>query len=248
MIDKSKIKVIIWDVDGTLYQSDPAVGQVFEESRRELLEKYWHRPYDSELKAVFHAFKQKHKSTTKTLAVMTGLDIKDITRYTESKLRVRRRLSRDPKLIKLFTKLKHLHHLVLRNGGRDETLNILKLLGLNQIKVSDRHELGPFLKVWGAVDNFHQTKPHLDVFDRAKLWIYKHLFWQSDQKISHQDINQIAGQVLMVGDKPEVDLKPAKEVGFQTAWAWADPKTVDKPDYVDVCLPTIYDLVKIFNP
>lgn len=247
MINKNKIKVVIWDVDGTLYQGDPAVGQVFEQSRQELLEKHWSRPYHLELKEVFKTFKQRHKSSTKTLSVMTGLDIKEITQYIETKLHLRRNLTKDPKLVNLFNQLSHLHHLVLRNGGHDETLNILKLLGLHQIKVNPEHELGPFFKVWGAVDDFHQTKPNLDVFDRVKLWIYKQFFWEKDQKITHQNINKVADRVLMVGDKPEVDLKPAKEVGFQTAWAWTDPKTVEKPDYVDICLPTVYDLADIIN-
>ncbi len=245
MIDKEKIEVIVWDVDGTLYQSDATIRRFFEESRRELLEAHWQRPYDNELKKFYLAFKKKYKSTTQTLSVMTGLSLQEVTQHVEAKLRKGRRLSPDPRLIKMFRQLSHLTHLALRNGGREETLHILEQLGLNQVKFDDQHQLGPFLKVWGSVDDFHLTKPCSGVFDQVKLWIYENCFYRPGDKVTSRTIDKIAPRVLMIGDKPEVDLKPAKEVGFQTALAWSNLPLSKLPDYVDVVLPTVYDLEKI---
>ncbi len=247
MLNKNRRKVIVWDVDGTLYQSDPKVKQAFKETRQELLEKYWHRSYQKELKELFQTFKKRHKSTTQTLAVMTGLSIDEVNDYVEAKLRNQRSLSPDPKLLEMFKQLRSFYHLALRNGGQEETLNILRLLGLDQLKVNKSYDLGPFLKVWGTVDSFHQTKPHLDVFDRVKLWIYKHLFYQEGQKITPQAVESMVDQILMVGDKPEVDLKPAKEAGFQTAWAWTNSSPLETPEYVDITLPQVYDLGRILT-
>ncbi len=247
MIDKEKIEVIVWDVDGTLYKSDATIHHVFEEMRRKLLEKYWQRPYEGELKNLFLEFKERYKSTTQTLAVLTGLSLSEVTEKVESRLRKERHLSTDPRLVRMFRRFSHLTHLALRNGGREETLHILEQLGLNEVRVDDHYQLGPFLKVWGSIDDFYLTKPCPGVFDRVKLWIYKNLFYQPGEKVTSQTIDQIAAQVLMVGDKPEVDLKPAKEVGFQTALAWSDLSSSKLPDYVDVALPTVYDLERVLD-
>ncbi len=245
MIDKEKIKVIVWDVDGTLYKSDATIHHVFEEVRQELLEKYWQRPYEGELKDLFLEFKEKYKSTTQTLAVLTGLSLNEVTEEVESRLRKERHLSMDPKLVRMFRRFSHFTHLALRNGGRKETLHILNQLGLGQVKISSQHQLGPFLRVWGSVDDFHLTKPCSGVFDQVKLWIYKNCFYRPGNKVTSRAIDKIAPKVLMIGDKPEVDLKPAKEVGFQTALAWSNLPLSKLPDYVDVVLPTVYDLEKI---
>ncbi|NOY15281.1 MAG: HAD family hydrolase [bacterium] len=235
---KNKIKVIIWDVDGTLYKNDPLVGPVFEQTRQELLEKYWQRSYKEELKSIFEAYKEKYKSATKALSVLTGLSLREVNQYVESRLKDSRSLQKDKKLIKMFRQMPNIHHLALRNGGKKETLHILDLLGLGQVKLPYPAEFGPFIKVWGTVDDFNEVKPNLVVFDQVKLWVFKNLFWDGKSRLSLSAINGISDQVLMVGDRDEVDLSGAKEVGFKTALVWSQTK--EKKDYIDWLVDDVY--------
>jgi putative hydrolase of the HAD superfamily len=56
-------------------------------------------------------------------------------------------------------------------------------------------------------------------------------------------------ECIMVGDKPEMDLKPAKEMGFATVWMrrgdWASRRKAKKFKYVDYEISRISDLLRI---
>ncbi len=236
---KTEIKVIIWDVDGTLYKSQPKTTAKFESIRRRLLEKVWRQDYQPELKALLNNYKQKYKSTTKALAITAGLSLEEITRHVEGHFK-NRPLNTDPTLIKMFQKLTPFYHLAFRNGSQAETKKIITLLGLNKIKYPYPTELGPFYKVWGTIDNFQTLKPDPFVFDYLKLWIFRNFFWNQKEKVTIDSINRTAGRVLMVGDRPEVDLKPAKTAGFKTALVWNQNKT--SLDYVDWSVADVYHL------
>jgi len=58
-------------------------------------------------------------------------------------------------------------------------------------------------------------------------------------------------ECMMVGDKPEMDLKPTKEMGFTTVWMkkgdWASRRKEKKFKYVDYEIIKISDLLHIFG-
>jgi len=246
MKNKTAIKIIIWDVDGTLYPSQPGtrafnpVAAVFDQAKQALTRQYWQQPYKPYLVKLFNQYKRKYHSTTKTLAVITNQSLSKVNKYIETRLKDRH-LSPDPRLIKCFKQLDTFYHLALRNGGRAETLRILKMLGLDQITYPYPTQLGPFLKVWGAVDDFHEVKPAPFVFDQVKIWVYRHFFNQPGKPVSYRLVNQAIKQVLVVGDRPKVDLKPAKMAGFQTALVWHQ---AEKLNYIDYQFKTIYHLCR----
>ena len=239
----NNLKFIIWDVDGTLYKSDSSVGQIFKSTRQTLLEKHWGFPYQK-LEPVFNHYKQKYHSATKTLSLLTDLTLSQTNDFIEQQL-ANRHLKTDPELKKTFYSLSKFYHLALRNGGRNETIKILKLLGLDTIKYPYPTQLGPFIKVWGTVDDFNTTKPDPFIFDKIIFWLIKRFYPHTPP--TPKLIRTLASQTLMVGDRPEVDLFPAKQAGFHTALVWADPSP-PQPSYIDLVLTTPYQLPQILTP
>ncbi|HCS78352.1 TPA: hypothetical protein DIV55_01265, partial [Patescibacteria group bacterium] len=57
-----------------------------------------------------------------------------------------------------------------------------------------------------------------------------------------------AAQHLMIGDRVEVDLIPAKKLGMRTCWVtWKNIPQTPESEMVDVCISTIYELAKLFD-
>jgi len=58
-------------------------------------------------------------------------------------------------------------------------------------------------------------------------------------------------ECMMVGDKPEMDLKPTKEMGFTTVWMkrgdWASRRKAKKFKYVDYEISKLSDLLRIIK-
>lgn len=246
MMKKIKnIKVIVWDVDGTLYRSTPELSRLVKRKEVELLR----RVKEISLAAAARLFDEKkkiHKSGTMALVKLGCGDIAFVGRKTEV-LNRGKFIKKDPKLLEVFKKLFQFRHIAVRNGTLKETVKTLHALGLgavfrintiNDTKSNDRsslchgdsldrrygYPLGPFERIFSTVDHFRTVKPDPVVF--KKILEYTKL---------------PANQHLIVGDRFEVDLVPAKKLGMKTCLVWSQS---DDPS-VDISIKRVYDIVKI---
>jgi len=242
------IKVLIWDVDGTLYQS-PSYYQAIAQNEIGLLAKV-KGISKGEAAQLLKEKKKIYKSATKTLVKLGCGDISEVGRQIEVEDK-ERYFKKDPKLLEVFKKLTQFRHLTLRNGTFKGTIETLKTLGLDELQlerldqkqksgtvdITDRRDrahlrvgseasFGPFERVFGVVDDFGTVKPDPIVFE--KILEYTGL---------------PASQHLMIGDRVEVDLVPAKKLGMKTCLAWS--KSNDPS--VDVSISEVYDIVNLVN-
>ena len=241
MVKKLKnIKVLVWDVDGTLYQT-PA--EFYNQ-----LHQFWVGEVKKKLgvsfekaEEIYYQNKKKYLSSTLTLKALGIGEEKEILIKSETIVKGKKFIKKDPKLVGLFRKLKNFRHLALRNGTRRETIARLELLGLierekrGKYLSTERNDrsypclehsggLGPFERVFGTVDDFGTVKPDEKVF--KKILEYTKL---------------PADQHLMIGDRVEVDLMPAKKLGLRTCLVWSESNDPS----VDIWIKRVYDIVKI---
>lgn len=232
------IKVLVWDVDGTLYQSIPDYSFLVEKKEYELLSRVKKIPLVV-AKKLLREKKKIYKSATKTLVKLGCGDFRFVGRETETEDKAKF-IKKDPRLLEVFKELIDFRHLALRNGALKGTMEILEALGLGEFlpaaKSSGRLPLrqnqnlahhdglsfGPFEKVFGTIDNFGTVKPDPVIFEKILEYT-----------------GSPASQHLMIGDRVEVDLVPAKKLGMRTCLVWG------KSEIADVSIPTVYDIVKV---
>jgi len=199
MFKPDKVKVIVWDVDGTWYRN--SVGLVDEEIKQrclliaDLLKVSFEEAVELEEKTV-----KDIKSHTKTVSKLTGLSIIDVLNRVSAKIDRSKFLMRDEKLIKMFEGLKGYRQVVLSNMRRESLLRTMEILGLDK-------SIFDFLVL---PDETGVTKPDLRAFkmvlEKTGLKPSEHLF---------------------VGDREEVDIVPAKRFGMQTCFVWGKSKEAD---------------------
>lgn len=209
-----QIVVLIWDFDGTLYKPNPELWKAVREAEyRTIME---HTGWDGE-KTVAE-FKKLHKivypSATEVTAILCGIPIAQAAIKMEQYFDRRDYLARDEKLIVMFKKLSRFRHFTLANGVRERHRETLKILG---IPANTFEEMV-------TSDTVGVTKPHPNGF----LYILK-------------KTGLPPAQHLMIGDRPKVDLEPAKNLGIKTCLVWS--KTLDPSS--DVVVPTVYDVARI---
>lgn len=125
-------------------------------------------------------------------------------------------LSRDERLIELFKKLTGYRHIILANGVIRRHKETLKVLGVPP----ETFELYVTSEVVGT------TKPHPEGFQYV-------LNYTKLPPSSH----------LMIGDREQVDLVPAKKLGMRTCMVWSEKKSI----IADATLPTVYDITGILT-
>lgn len=191
----SGVSVCIWDFDGTLYKTTPALSNAIIEADYTLVMKHtgWSR---EKTIAEFHKiFKVVTPSSTETAAKLAGISVKDAAIECEQYKDRRMFLSRDDKLAGLFSSLSRFTHYMLVNGIQEKVKESLELLG---VPVSLFKEIVT-AEVVGV------NKPQLDGFryimDKTGL-----------PPASH----------MMIGDREPVDLIPAKSLGMRTCLVWSD--------------------------
>lgn len=222
-----QIKSIIWDVDSTLYRPIPELKPEFDSLFFEYLKIHLPQLSEDERKDRFAAAKKITKASTAALAKLTHQPLTVPAEFIERRSSKNQRLQADPKLINMFRKLlqnPELRQFALRDGTTKDTFVILQKLGLGQIKQRNC-EFGPFVKVIGCFDYLNDTKPNLAVFR----------YFLETFKLSPQE-------TLSVGDRVEIDLIPAKQLGLQTALVWSEENKENLPKEVDYVLSTVYDL------
>jgi len=208
-----KIKVLVWDLDGTLYQEVP---QMKKEIHNNVLKAIAKNQSVSLLKAeeLFkEAYLQLHSSTRTLLHFGVNRDyVLSGDWYNQAQLKY---LQKDPRLVKVFEKLAHLKHIINTNSERSVALKKLKILDL---------DLSIFDKIFTSTEMRGKVKPDPYSFQLVlqftKLESSYHLF---------------------IGDSLGKEIIPAKELGMKTCLLW------DQSEVADLSLPTVYDMVELFQ-
>lgn len=206
------IKVLIWDFDGTVYKRIPELFNEIRESEYKVISSYTGWPREKIIVEFKKLYDVNHSGTT-TAALLCGITTAQAAVEGERYINRFKYIGRDELLIEMFDKLKHFSHYMLVNGVKAKTEIFLKHLGLDPTL---------FTEIVTS-ETVGVNKPELAGFQyilgKTGLPPEKH---------------------LMIGDREEVDLAPAKKLGMMTCLVW---KTDGK--VAGISLPTVYDVVKL---
>lgn len=195
----TEIHVLIWDFDGTLYRSVPAFHTMILEAAYRVVMKHTGWDLEKTIKEFNKVYKVTTPSSTETAAKLAGLTIAQAAIECElSKEDRGKYISRDERLIEMFSKLSGYTHYILANGIREKILPALSILGVSQ---------NIFREIVTS-EIVGVTKPQPDGF----LYIMK-------------KTGLAAHEHLMIGDREAVDLVPAKSLGMKTCYVWSDEQS-----------------------
>lgn len=224
---KSNIKLIIWDVDGTLYQSNPELADQYRRAHEIMFKEKFPLKSERELFEEFNLIKAQTKSSTQALANMGFGSLVEVEQQLEQYLETNKFIRPNEKLVAFFSRLTRnypIRHWAVRNGFTDSTFERLSLIGFEK---DSNGRYGPFEKVIGVFDTYQVAKPSIVVFsDLLRM------------------SNVAPHTILSVGDRIEIELTPAKALGMQTALITYG-KTVEKTKDVDYIIQTPFDIESI---
>jgi len=214
----SDIKVLVWDFDSTLYRPQPELFTAVREAEYRVIMDHtgWLR------EKAMQEFKKLHKvvtpSGTQVTANLAKIPVVAAARETENYFDRRKYLAKDVKLIALFQKLVNFQHLMVPNGTKEKIAKTLEVLGVPMATFQT------FITPEQTLVTKPNSKPFELVLDYTKL---------------------PAAQHLMIGDRVEVDLVPAKKLGMRTCWvSWKENREVPN-DLVDATVSTIYEITSL---
>lgn len=189
MTDFRSVRVIIWDVDGTLYKAEDLGSKVNESAYRAIMEVL---SVSREVAiARFHEVHPRETvSATEAVARICGISTGDAAKRTDRYLDRMRLIARDEKLVVLFQKLAMFSHYILGNGSQELIAQALPVLGL---------DTGIFKEIVTS-EIVGRNKPDLAG--------YRYIMEKTGLPPDAH---------LMVGDRPVVDLSGAKALGMKTA-------------------------------
>lgn len=227
------LKAIIFDVDGTLYESVPALNEGIYDYWVKQVAHLKHLSYE-DAEVLYKKMQGEYKSSTRALEVLGLGDAPSIIRQAERNFSrfVRQYVKPDRKLVKLIKKLRGQFSIyTLRNGTKTGTRIRLQKLGFENKRPSHAKGFGPFDDILPTVE-LGIMKPDSSVFENAI-------------KI----IGVPAEEIVVIGDRPEVDLVPAKKVGMKTVWvSWGKQGNsgANIPG-VDWVIESIYELEELVS-
>ena len=198
------IRALIFDMDGTLYESDALDAQYVEAvdgyiaerlglSRKEARERFNAKRAELQ-KQLGHA-----PTTTGTMAAL-GFDLDEWIAWRDARLRPEDALDRDERLRSFLRKLKRCHVLaVVTNNSMEMARRTLAAIGIEDL----------FPHVF-TIQDMGLIKPDPEIYRRAA-----------------EAIGAPPEQCLSIGDRPAIDLEPAAAVGMKTFLA-AGPRDIYK--------------------
>lgn len=211
------IHVLIWDFDGTLYKPIPDLWRDVREAEYHVIADHteWER---EKVLAEFNAlYKVKLASATQVVAKLANISVMQAATEMEPYYDRTKYLARDEQLIALFQKFSAYTHYLLVNGIQKKISEALTTLGLSQslfVEIVTSEIVG---------DNKPSPKGFLYILDKTKLPPEQH---------------------LMIGDRIDVDLTPAKTLGMKTCLVtWGEAPHVSG----DATVPTVYDLANLLG-
>jgi len=224
---KSSIKLIIWDVDGTLYQSSPELANQYRRAHETMFKEKFPLKSEKELFEEFNLIKSQTKSSTQALVTMGFGSLVEVEQQLEQYFETNKFIRSNEKLVAFFSRLTRnypIRHWAVRNGFTGSTFERLSIIGFEK-KLDG--SIGPFEKVIGVFDTYEVAKPSFIVFnDLLRM------------------SNLAPHTILSVGDRIEIELTPAKALGMQTALVTYG-KSVEKTKDVDYIIQTPFDIESI---
>ncbi len=187
------IKVIIFDLDGTLYKSKE-IAEKFARAAHYTLSKFKNIPLDDARKLIEEKRQQIEKEYSDSVPQTLILNSFGISTESWHKENIdffdpRDYLTKDEKLKKSLDGLKKRYQLtVLTNNNKIQTERTLAALGLNAL----------FDRVY-TYNSFKLLKPNPEFFQKVV-----------------EDLNVEPESCFFVGDRNSVDLEPAKKLGMLT--------------------------------
>ena len=210
----ARIRILIWDIDGTFYKMIPEIKRQYRE--REIAVIMNHTGWlHEQANTAFYSLYPSLKSGTQTAAKLSGITTKAAAIEAETYIDRTSYITRDIQLIDLFQKLNTFTHYLLVNGIRRKTVETLTHLGLKE---------NQFQEIVTA-EIVGETKPNPAGFTYIM-----------------QKTGSAPEEHLMIGDREEVDIVPAKKLGMKTCLVWSDTKS----QIADVTLSTVYEVASLF--
>ncbi|MBI4129920.1 HAD family hydrolase [Candidatus Roizmanbacteria bacterium] len=227
-MDRVPIHTIIFDVDGTLYHSPLQLKYDLHLHWIRQLSQHLRIPHD-EAERQYSKAKITYKSSTKSLVALGVGTIAEVARKADAYLlkNVKHHLKRDRKLVRLIKKLRaHYTLSTLRNGTLYGTRQMLLLLGFENNRRPKDRGFGPFDHILPTAE-LDEVKPAQKIFSHAI-----------------KTIGVPADRILIIGDRVDIDLLPAKKLGMKTALVTWGEKPKDLTG-VDAMMETIYDIEQL---
>ncbi|MBI5449686.1 HAD family hydrolase [Candidatus Gottesmanbacteria bacterium] len=182
-----KIKLLIWDLDETLYYSDQTIHQV----KNEYIHAYVQSSYDK-TRALnkFIALEKAGNKWFDIVASMSKQIPRTIIQSIEDTIDKSKYIHPNPYVARYF-KTSTNNHVILTNSTRTSAIRILHKLGIHKSHI--------LFKSIYTIEDFHYPKPNIDILQHI---IYKYQF-QSNH-------------IMCIGDSYNDDLLPAKQLGMIT--------------------------------
>lgn len=215
----TNIKVLVWDFDGTLYHSNDALFTTIREAEFKVIMQHTGWDHAKTEEEFYKIYKVLTPSGTDTMSRLANIPIHQAALETEKHFDRCPHLAKDEKLITLFESLRSFRHVMLPNGIEENIRKCLDVLGLSQ------ETFEKIITPETTLVSKPASKPFEDVLAYTQYAPEEH---------------------LMIGDRPDVDLKPAKELGMKTCLiTWGQPVSEKDEQWCDMLVPTVYDLSSI---
>ncbi len=205
------IKVLVWDFDGTLYKPTKQSHDDTRNAEFQVIEDRMGLSRDEAKEEFYRVYKVKTVSGTQAVALICRISTVEAATLCEKYMDRSKYLNRDEKLITMFQNLDKFQHYLLVNGLQKTTKAALGILGI-PIEI---------FKEIVTSEIVGENKPSLKGFQYI-------LSKTGVSPASH----------LMIGDRVEVDLIPAKKMGMKTCLVW----TTDPNDSADIVYKNVYEI------
>ncbi len=206
-----QIKVLVWDVDGTLYRATEASFRVVREAEYQVIMHHtgWNR--ERTMAEFNKIYRVQTPSGTKTVVILSGITASQAAIECEWYFDRTQFVKRDRRLTQMFEKLQDKKHIVFSNSDKSKLVKALQQMGLGE-KI--------FTRIITPEDT-QVLKPDLVGFK----YVLEHT-------------GEPAEAHLMIGDRVSTDVIPAKKVGMHTCLVWptepGDAADITLPTVYDV--------------
>jgi len=195
---RNTIKYIIWDFDGTLYESKK-LGHDLQSAFFDIAKK---ENKNLSLKT-FNIAVEKFGSWSTAASRLTSIPELKILDIVDSKIDKTKYLKKNLTLVNQIESTQNqYHHLILTNSTTSEVLSCLKKIGFN----TNNNPSGPFEKIFSR-NSTKLLKPNPKIYKKI-------LSFTKAPKFTH----------LFIGDSLNHDINPAKLYGFQALPVWEKEK------------------------
>lgn len=192
------VKVIVWDMDTTLYKAIPALSLAFLKGCIEEVAKVKNLTFED---AEILLKREKERVGSITQSFM-NLGCGDFHTMWDVQKRIGKVnfLHKDPKLPKVLKALSRYRHFLISNSVSEEVHTVLEAIGLSE----------SYFEEIITVDRTGEPKPSPKPFELM-------LSLTGLKPEEH----------VMIGDMEKIDIAPAKKLGMKTILVWGESKIAD---------------------